>query len=251
MPVNINSAYRIRELLNAVNEAKNTDKISDVWANIFEINEKDQHKRNALIARILADLHDEVEIVRSEMQRLDYSLNLYSPSLDKCNNIFAVHTIMGQWNQIKQHISPEVTIALGFCSEIMPDEEKDIDLTDLQELKELAAELRSNLEESKLPPYIRSVIEKHLIKLEESLAAYTAVGVKAFEEAMQSAYGEVIANEVIFEEAKGSKELTMLSNLWKQTKSVIDGVTTVNKGIGSAQGLAEKGQQFIEYIQNL
>jgi hypothetical protein len=77
------------------------------------------------------------------------------------------------------------------------------------------------------------------------------VGVKAFEEAMQSAYGEVISNEAIFEEAKGSEELTMLSKLWKQTKSVIDGVTTVNKGVGSAQGLAEKGQQFIEYIQNL
>jgi hypothetical protein len=77
---------------------------------------------------------------------------------------------MGQWNQIKQYLTPEVTIALGFCSEIMPDEEKNIDLTDLQDLKELAAALRSSLEESKLPPHIRSIIEKHLSKLEEALA---------------------------------------------------------------------------------
>ncbi|MCP5415210.1 MAG: hypothetical protein H6961_11460 [Chromatiaceae bacterium] len=251
MPTNINAAFRIREILESVVGNPDNEQVLKVWAKLFEIQEPNQHRRGVAVSRVLADLHDEVELVRSEMNRLGYSPGLYDGALDKCNRVFAGHAIMGQWNSLKQHITADVRIALGFCSEILPNEENQIDLSDLQDLRALAAELRAQLEKSELSARAKAVVEKHLAKIEEALASYAAVGVKGLEEAMQSAYGEVITNEAVFEEAKGSTELGMLSKLWKKTKTVIDGVTTINKGLGSAQGIAEKGRQLIEYIQNL
>jgi len=249
MAQNINSAYRIKLILETARPKSAKLVAHDVWAEIFNVVETDQHKKNFTISRCLADLHDEVESVRSEMLRLGYSDNLFSPSLNKCNSIFSVPLIMGHWQAIQQQITPEISIALGFCLEILPNEEVLIEQKELDELSKLAKDLRGTLQESSLPQHTKNIIEKHLAKIENAISSYKVVGAKALEDVMQSAYGEVIANEVIFQEAKGSEELGKLSLLWQKTKTIIDGVSVVNKGISNAQGMAEKGQNLIEFLQ--
>ncbi len=251
MAKNINSAYRIKEILDSVKTKPDNIPAHEVWSETFGLIETDQHKKNFSISRCLADLHDEVEHVRGEMLKAGYTSNLYEPTLNKCNSIFAVQLIPGQWAQPKQQITPEISTVLGFCSEILPDEEELVDPASLEELSKMAADLRELLIESTLPPYTKNIIEKHLSKIEEAISSYRVVGAKALEEVMQSAYGEVISNEEIFKEAKGSKELSKLSNIWQKTKSVLDGVVSVNKRLGGVQGMAEKGQSLIEFIQGL
>ena len=251
MAKNINSAYRIKEILDSVKTKADKLPAHEVWSEIFGLIETDQHKKNFSISRCLADLHDEVEHVRSEMLKAGYTSNLYNPTLNKCNSIFAVQLIPGQWAQPKQQITPEISTVLGFCSEILPNEEDLVDPTSLEELSKMAADLRELLTESTLPPYTKNIIDKHLSKIEDAISSYSVVGAKALEEVMQSAYGEVISNEEIFKEAKGSKELSKLSSIWQKTKSVLDGVVSANKHIGGVQGMAEKGQSLIEFIQEL
>jgi hypothetical protein len=250
MPKNINSAYRVRELINEVKGKHDKTPVHEVWAEVFGIDESDQHKKKFALSRCLADIHDEVESIRLEMVKLGYSENLYSSSLNKCNAVFAVQSLMATWQSPKQQITPEVPIALGFCSEILPNEEDLIADESLIELKQMASDLRNLLSKSNLPTYTQKIIEKHLVKIEEALAKYKAVGSKALEEVMQSAYGEVIANESVFEEAKGSEELGQLSKMWQKTKSVLDGVVDTNKRLGAMQGMAEKGQKVIEFLEN-
>jgi len=133
----------------------------------------------------------------------------------------------------------------------LPNEEDLVDPASLEELSKMAADLRVLLKESTLPAHTKNIIEKHLSKIEEAISSYSIVGAKALEEVMQSAYGEVISNEAIFKEAKGSEELSKLSNIWQKTKSVLDGVVSTNKRIGGVQGMAEKGHSLIEFIQGL
>ena len=83
MPKNINSAYRIREVLNSVKSKPDNSPAHEIWAEVFSIEESDQNRKNVSISRCLADLHDEVELVREEMLKLGYSENLYSSSLKK------------------------------------------------------------------------------------------------------------------------------------------------------------------------
>jgi len=250
MPKNINPAYRVREILNSVKTKQDKTPALEVWAEVFAIDESDQNKKYVSISRCLADLHDEVELIRSEMLKFGYSENLYSSSLKKCNAAFAIQIITGQWQGPKQHITPEVLVALGFCSEILPNEEDLIDKADLDELRKMAADLRECLAKSTLAPYAKNIIEKHLNKIDEALLKYRITGVKALEDVMQSAYGEVIASEAVFEESKGSKEIGKLSVMWQKTKSVLDGVVDTNKRIGGIQGMAEKGQKVIDFIEN-
>ena len=122
MARNINSAFRIREILNSVKAKADQTPVHQIWSELFDFSEKNQTKRNVSISRCLANLHDEVELVRREMLKLDYTPTLYEPSLDRCNIIFAVQSIMGQWKNIKKNITPEVVLALGFCSEILPND---------------------------------------------------------------------------------------------------------------------------------
>ncbi|EKO3782830.1 hypothetical protein V9R59_002986 [Vibrio harveyi] len=251
MAVNINSAYRVREILKTISTKPDKAQCHEVWAEVFKIEEADASRKNFRISRCLADLHDEVELIRSEMLKLGFSPELYNQSLNSCNHIFAVQLVTSQWSSPKQHIKPEVLTALGFCSEILPNEEELVDLTNLEELSKLAAELKSSLANSVLPPYTIHIIEKHLNKIEEAISKYRAVGSKALEDVVQSAYGEVIANEEAFKEAKGSPELQKLAIMWQKTKSVLDGVVSADKRLGAAQGMAQKGNELLEFIQNI
>ncbi|EKT4488261.1 MULTISPECIES: hypothetical protein [Shewanella] len=251
MAKNINSAYRIKSILDKVKGKADKTPAHEVWSEVFGLNESDQHKRNFAISRCLADLHDEVEVIRGEMLKAGYTSSLYEPSLNKCNATFAVQLIPGHWAQSKQQITPEVLTVLGFCSEILPNEEELIDQSSLDELRKMAVELREALRGSTLPPYTQNIIEKHLSKIEEAISSYKAVGAKALEEVVQSAYGEVILNEGVFKEAKGSEELNKLSSIWQKTKNLLDGVVSANKRIAGVQGMAEKGQSLLEFIQGL
>ncbi|MGS0726363.1 hypothetical protein ACVBIO_14905 [Shewanella sp. 0m-8] len=251
MAVNINSAYRVREILKIVSTKPDKTPCHEVWSEVFKIEETDASRKNFRISRCLADLHDEVEFIRSEMLKLGYSSELYNSSLNACNSIFAVQLITSQWSSPKQQIRPEILVALGFCSEILPNEEELVDLTNLEELASMAAELKSTLASSTLPPYTIHIIEKHLSKIEDAISKYRAVGSKALEEVVQSAYGEVIANEEAFKEAKGSTEVQKLSAMWQKTKSVLDGVVSAEKRLGAAQGMAQKGSDLLEFIQHI
>lgn len=251
MTKHINSAYRIKEILNSI--SKNSDKapLLDIWGDIFSIKETDRQRKSFAISRCLADLHDEVEFVRSEMMKLGYSEYLYSPSLTKCNAIFSAQMLMGEWHQLKQQLTPEVPIALGFCSEVLPNEETLIEDQSLEELRKMASELRSSLVDSILPAHTKNIIEKHIDKIEDAIAVYVAVGARGLEDALQSAYGEVISNESVFKDAKGSEELGKLSQMWQKTKSILDGVVDANKRLGATQGMAEKGLKVIEFLKDL
>lgn len=251
MAVNINSAYRVREILKTISTKPDQVPSHQVWAEVFKIEESDAHKKNFIISRCLADLHDEVELIRSEMLKLGYSPELYNPSLNSCNNVFAVQLVTSHWSSPKQYIKSEVLTVLGFCSEILPNEEELVDLTNLEELAAMATELKSMLPNSTLPAHTIHIIEKHINKIEEAISKYRAVGAKALEDVVRSAYGEVIANEGVFKEAKSSPEVNKLSIMWQKTKSVLDGVVSAEKRLGAVQGMAQKGSELIELIQNI
>ena len=249
MSNNINSAFRIKSVLETVRKHKDNVKVHEVWSELFSIEEEDVSLRNFSIAKHLSELHQEVENIKSEMSKQDFSQSLYLPSLTKCNSLFGVHVLMSTWNSVNKNITGEVMTVLGFCEEILPNEEQLIDVEDLEKLKELAGELREALSSSELPERALKIISKHLEAIESAIASYQVVGAKAFEETIKSAYGEVIANQEIFEEAKGSVELGKLALLWQKTKTVLDGVVSVNKRLGGMQGIIEKGQKLVEFFQ--
>ena len=247
----LNSAYRVRSVLSQVKQLPDSTKIYDAWSELFDIEDDDLNRKTFAISNHLSELHGEVENIKLEMGKLEYSSSLYLPSMSKCNSVFAVHVLMNNWNAVNKNITDEVMTVLGFCEEILPSEEDLIDQDDLENLKEMADDLRATLSESKLPERALNLISKHLEKIESAIASYQVIGAKAFEETIKSAYGEVIANAEIFQEAKNSPELGKLASIWQKTKSILDGVVSTNKRLSGMQGVIDKGQKLVELIQNL
>ena len=70
MTKNINSASRILSIINSVKSKSDTLPAHEVWGEVFGIEEKDKSRKTFALSRCLADLHDEVEAVRSEMKKL-------------------------------------------------------------------------------------------------------------------------------------------------------------------------------------
>ncbi len=252
MAVNVNSAYRLREILSGLSDLKlDTTPVHEIWANAFNLDSDELHRKNFSISRCLSDLHEEVEAVRSGMLELNFSIDLFDTSLDACNRVFGVHTLMQHWSQVVPNITPIVMNTLGFCSEILPNEEDLIDGDNLDELRSMVNDLKSTINESTLPAHVINIISKHISNIENALASYNIVGAKAFDEVIKAAYGEVIVNEDIFKEASGTKEMGLLKKVWNHTQTALDGITSVNKRLGGVQGMAEKGHKLLELMDNV
>jgi hypothetical protein len=249
MAKNINSAYRVREILKLVSSQNDKLKVNEVWSSIFGLEEKNPAKVNSTLSRLLADLHDEVESTREDMFALEYSNELFSPSLDKCNQIFSPHLLMATWQSVKQQLNPEVINTLGFCSEILPNEEDLVDIKQLEELKDLALKLRESLANSTLPKHVLRTVKKHLVKIEDALILYKISGIKEFGEALQAACGEVVTNEELHDpQIIKTEEVSLLKKTWSKSKEIMDGVVSAEKRISAVNKVAEKSQGLIEYI---
>lgn len=249
MPSNINAAYRVRELLTRVKDRPNMN-VGELWAQLFNISETNQNKRNFEVSRCLSQLHEEIELVRDQMQDTKYSESLYTSLLDRANNVVAVQNIPGTWDSYKTQITPELILCLGFCSEILDSEEYKVSEEQISEILELLQPLEDRLSESSLPPYAARIIRKHVEKIKEAIHSYPIKGAKVLNEVIQSAYGEVVDNLAIFEESKQSEEVKTISKVWQKIKEISDAASTVEKGVSSVYKLAERTNKALEFFQD-
>lgn len=250
MSENKNSAFRIKLLLEQAKRL-NTKKTMEVWVDVFKIKNTDNHKIQFEVSRCLNILHDEVELLRSEMKRTEFSNYLYDSSFNRINNIIGINALNAEWEPYKKQIMPEVVLCLGFCSEILPPDEADIPTQELEEIEQLLSSLESSIEDSSLPSYTKRIIQKHIVNIKQAMESYTIVGARAFNKVVQSAYGEVIDNVAVFEESKTDKNIGKLATIWKKVKAVSDASVVVEKGMSASGKIAEHSIKAIEFIQNL
>jgi len=115
-------------------------------------------------------MHEELERVRLLMQKKGYSPYLYEPYLDRLNNAISVDHIQANWVSVKQHFSgPEAILCLGFCYEIIDNEESDISKEDIEEINNLIKKSQSILENSQLPKAVIDILSKTINQLETAI----------------------------------------------------------------------------------
>lgn len=250
MPNQINSAFRIKNLLNRVLNRPNK-KVDEVWAELFKISENDANKRNFEVSRCLNQMHEEIELIRDQMQKTKFSKNLFNPMLDQAISIVAIQNLTGTWDTYKTRITPELILSLGYCSEILDSEENELSEDQISGILNLLKSLEEQLQKSKLPPYTEKIIRKHIEKIKEAIYSYPIIGAKGLNEVMQSAYGEVVDNLSVFEEAKTTEEVKSIVKVWKKVKECIDIAATLEKGASLTYKFGDKTNKALEYFQDL
>ncbi|WP_236450770.1 hypothetical protein [Stutzerimonas stutzeri] len=246
---NINSAYRVRSVLKQAQAASEAKAVVDVWADILGPKSLEPNKKQFAVSRFLSDLHDEVELIKELMDETGFTDSLYTGTLTRCNNALAVQHLNSQWVNVKKQITSEMLVVLGFCSEILPSEETEIDQNQLQELASVVQELRDLLADSGLGITSRRVIEKHVAKIEEALGKYKAVGARGLQDALQSVIGEAVMNETELKAMKDTEEAGKFIELIRKLKDVVVSASSANQHVDSLVGMAEKADRAIGLLQ--
>lgn len=244
MPKHINSANRLNALLTKAIQFPDNGTIVDVWAEIFEINETNVHKKSILVSDRIGCVYRELEIAKALMQSTTFSAELYSGAFTKIEHAVSTLILNSSWNNIKQYLDPTTLNALAFCIEILPDEENEISLDDLNDIKEKVQELHNSLDSSELPPRLYKLIKHHVNLIERAISEYPISGAKAFREVAYTGLGELIEVKEDIQKNKDDPQISKLSAIWKKVNEVTDMAI-------KADSLAQLGQKAWALLENM
>jgi uncharacterized phage infection (PIP) family protein YhgE len=222
MPKNINSASRLHSLLEQVLSEPDSTQVLEVWAKLFAINESNVNLKAALVSEHLRWMYRELDLISNQMQKLNYSENLYTSAISNIEYAISAMILPTTWNVAKQYIRPEYLKSLEFCSEILPDEESQISQDELDNIQELIIDLRSSLSNSTLPPRLLALIKHHIELIERALAEYPISGAIALREAARTGLGEIIEIKDEVSASQDAPEISKLGELWNTVNKYAD-----------------------------
>ena len=222
MPKNRNSASRLLALLTSFPaHADNTQTLA-VWSALFNLQEPNTHRLSRVVADRLTTMNRELDLVRVGMDQAGFSEGLYTSALSAFEAALSPMQLPNTWNGVRQHLTAENLLALGFCGEILPDEESEIAQEELDEIRSLVDELNLLLANSTLPLRLQAVLSHHVELMLQALAEYPIAGAKALREAARTGLGELIEVRDIIVEHQTSKEVSILGEAWKKVNKAAD-----------------------------
>ena len=244
MPKNINSASRLIKVLEQAHiHADNTQSL-EAWAAIFKVTETHPFKRAIAVGEIIHAMHRELDFAASGLAKKDFSTGLYEQAFSRIGNALSPMLLPSQWNSVKQYLTPDTLVALAFCAEILPNEESEISIEEIETIKGKLEDLRATLSNEALPIRLRTLIVHHIELIEQALAEYPIAGAKAFREAGRTALGEMIEAKDDISVVKGDPAVSALGSLWDSVNKATDYAL---KG----DGLVQIGQRAWEAIGGL
>lgn len=249
MSKHINSASRVYNIFSRIKASNSQSTMISVWSDIFSIKENDVHKKNFEISRCLNLLHEELLLISESMDNSDFSGELYKPYLKQVLSIASVQSINGNASSYQNILKPEVLLSINYCSEIISDEEKEINIDDLEEVLNLISNLENELENKDLPNHLKSIILKNIKEIKEAIHSYNIVGVKAFHNVIKNAYGDVILNQEVFKE--NNQEINVLVDIWNKVLSVSNGIIKIENTVNAGSKLIEHSSKAIDLFNGM
>lgn len=244
MSNNINSIYRIHKLVSNIPAVQQNTQVSEVWAQIFELNESNPNKKSAAVAERLGWALRELDLARLELLSTGHPESLYENAINHLEHAFSPMLLSNTWNSVQQYLVAQTLQTLAIYSQVVPNEEELIKEDDLNELYARISELEDFLKKSELPSRLQSLIQRHINLIKQALAEYPIAGARALLEARRAAYGEFF-EITAFENAKnGSESWGKLEKIWELANKAIDGAIKVDAAIQ----IADKVSTLIKFL---
>lgn len=244
MPNNINSASRLVSLLKSIPGHPDNAPTLEVWATLFGVNDLNTNKKAAAVAELLAVMYRELELIREQMQHAGFSESLYASSITRVEHALSTLNLPSTWNNVRQYLTPETLVALSFCGEILPNEETQIESSELTEILTLIDSLQASLTNSQLPPRLKKLVEHHIVLVQRALVEYPISGAKILREAARTALGEIIEEREVVAASRESPEIKKLAVVWKKINDVADIALKVEK-------LSQIGQKAWSMLESI
>jgi rubrerythrin len=244
-----NAASRV---LNILREAEKIDpnmKCDEVWTAVFEISESNVSKRHREISRCLGLLNDEIDSIIDGMQLDD---------MDEFDCLFIFHalepvlavTLFGhQWQVIKNKLTREVFVCLGYCREALPNIEMRIADTEVEEIQVLLKELEEQLGGSLLPDNVKKIIQNSISDIYTALHNYKICGADSLRDSINSVVGEASRHKDILDNVEnevGGEEVSRWKKAMRRVSDIADATVDTEKALSAGTKLIERGTKALD-----
>jgi hypothetical protein len=245
-----NSANRLHTILKSAVGKNDKNTASEVWAEVFGINISAKNKKDLEVVGNLRLLHTQLEITKELADKSEYSPELYSFAFSRIEKVLSVQNISAAWNHYKGNLTADTLLSISWLSEVLPEDQYQIDTETIESIKKQIDDLRKTLENEGLPTALKTFIESQLEIIEKSLIKQEILGVKAIRDALYNGYSETSDNQNIINENSTSKELSKLGSIWKKMKRIPGVVISTNDAIDAGTNMVDKAVRTIDFIQN-
>ena len=185
MTPNTNSASRLYSLLQKHSSYSGSAQVMDTWAKILGVDEDGGVRKASIVASRIKSIHDELDILSAQMKSTTVKPDKYQRQFNQIEQALTPMLFTGSWNQVQQYITPDVLSTLQIFQDLLPDEERQIDIEELNEIEALLKEIEATLSSDELPERLRLLITRHIELIRNSIQEYSIKGAKTLQRAVR------------------------------------------------------------------
>jgi hypothetical protein len=245
-----NSASRLYKILFKSSNFDDRNKASEVWVDIFGIEEKSKTKKSIEVIDNLGLLHAQFELVKEQAEASGFSKELYKFAFDRIEHVLLAENLTQNWANFKVHLGADTLLAINWLSEVFPKDEFQVDSKVIQEINELLNTLKSKINSENIPDNLKRFIENQIYTIEQALSKQEIIGVRAFRDGLYKGYNQTNDNTDVVEEHSDSEHLKTLGSVWSKIKKVPGVVVSSDKFLNASSGVFNKTIKLIDYISN-
>lgn len=214
------------------------------WSKALQIKMDDGIQSHLAIYHKIGILVGELDHLNDQLAASQHSSEIYGPPLQKVGRALSPALFHLKCSHVKQYLTPDVITALGFCSEMLPDEEEAISEDDFRALVGLIHELELVLQDSTLPGSLVALIRRHIMLAETAIADYPLRGAASLKDAVKAAVGDLAidASAIV---GWTPEAVSALRTLWERVNKVADVAIKVD---GLLQAGTRVGQLLEKFL---
>ncbi len=190
MAKHVNAAYRVFYIATALSQIRPDQPTFEALAEVFGVIHDTTIDRRLAVDKRRSLFTDQLQIIKVEMNQLDFSQELYFPHLEQLRNLMASLHSDQPWRAYFPSLSPELLLALNWCSEVLPNEEEIVEGPRIEEWIASVEQVMQKIQSSFLPIEIRAFIMNNLLTTLDALHSYKITGLKKIEDALIRTQGE-------------------------------------------------------------
>jgi len=250
-PEKQNSAFRLyRFVQKMVPQQPPTLQTAQVLLNAFGVpKEAPPREQNAALARIMALLFGELELLVSALKAAGHSGEAIQ-SIARPFDSLSGPALANQWQHLVQGFSASLPV-LRFAGESLLDDGEAISPEELIDLSNSIEALRKQVEETTLPQEVKRFVYEQLDIIKRAIRDYPLAGPKAFKTAVQEAVFHLGEHAEVVAEIEKTPIMDSLKKIQEQAVRYAKYVIEVSKFIGALDSLYHHALQAAPATEQL
>lgn len=249
-----NAASRIARLLNLAAAAGPTGVAVEGWSRVFTHPAAHSTLDEVEVARCLAQVRKELEVIRAFLMRDDKDPESYDGILQRAREVFSIRRLAEAWQSVQGHITGELRSGLVLLSQFMLDEEAPLDDDAVHLLDREFQEWEARVTQSALPAHVQTFLRDQIDHVRRAVREYQFRGKAAFEDSAIDAATEWMRAKPDVAPYTDDPVVEGVRSLWPKTEKIsrrtilVGGAVTailapLHQAIGIAKdlGLLEPG----------